>query len=44
MPRKYQKTRDLLPQIKEMIGSGMSQKEIEKVLGLEGDRPIHNLI
>ena len=44
MPRKYQKTRDLLPEIKEMIGTGMSQKEIEEVLGLEGDRPVHNLL
>lgn len=44
MPRKYQKTRDLLPEIEEMIGSGMSQKEVEEVLGLEGDRPVHNLL
>ena len=44
MPRKYQKTRDLLPQIKEMIETGMSQKEIEKVLGLGGERPVHNLL
>lgn len=27
-----------------MIGTGMTQKEIEEVLGLEGDRPIHNLL
>ena len=44
MRRRYQKTRDLLPEIKEMIGTGMSQREIEKVLGLEGDRPVHNLL
>jgi len=44
MPRKYQKTKDLLPGIEEMIGTGMSQREIEEVLGLEGDRPVHNLL
>jgi predicted DNA-binding ArsR family transcriptional regulator len=44
MPRKYQKTKDLLPEIEEMIGTGMSQREIEEVLGLEGDRPVHNLL
>lgn len=44
MPRRYQKTRDLLPKIEEMIGTGMSQREIEEVLGLEGDRPVHNLL
>jgi len=44
MPRKYQKAKDLLPEIEEMIGTGMSQREIEEVLGLEGDRPVHNLL
>lgn len=44
MPRKYQKTRELIPQIQEMIGTGMSHKEIEKLLGLEGERPVHNLL
>ena len=42
--RRYQKTKELLPKIEEMLASGMSQKEIEKSLGLEGDRPIHNLL
>ena len=44
MPRKYQHTKDLLPQIKEMLGQGMTQKQIEDKLGLTGDRPIHNLL
>ncbi len=44
MPRKYQHMQLILPQIKEMLQQGMTQKEIEKVLGLTGDRPIHNLL
>jgi hypothetical protein len=44
MPRRYQKTRKLLPIIKEKIKEGWTQKEIEKELGLEGDRPIHGLL
>ena len=44
MPRKYQHTLELLPQIKEMLGQGKTQKEIEKELGLTGDRPVHNLL
>ena len=44
MPRKYQHTKDLLPQIKEMLGQGMTQKQIEDKLGLTGDRPIHNFL
>ena len=44
MPRKYQHTQKLLPQIKEMLSQGMTQKEIEKILGLIGDRPVHNLL
>ena len=34
----------LLPQIKEMLEKGMSHREIEKRLGLSGDRPVHNLL
>jgi hypothetical protein len=34
----------LLPVIEGMIADGMSHREIEKELGLEGDRPIHNLL
>ena len=44
MPRKYQQTMELLPQIKQMLADGMTQKEVEKALGLTGDRPIHNLL
>ena len=44
MSRKYQHTQKLLPQIKEMLSQGMTQKEIEKILGLTGDRPVHNLL
>ena len=44
MARKYQHTMALLPQIKEMQAQGMTQKQIENVLGLTGDRPIHHLL
>ena len=44
MPRKYQHTQKLLPQIKEMLNQGMTQKEIEKILELTGDRSVHNLL
>ena len=44
MPRKYQHTQKLLPQIKEMLSQGMTQREIEEILGLTGDRPVHNLL
>ena len=44
MPRKYQHTMELLPQIKEMLKNGMTQKEVEEEIGLTGDRPIHNLL
>lgn len=44
MARKYQHTMALLPQIKEMLAQGMTQKQIENVLGLTGDRPIHHLL
>ena len=42
--RKYTKIQKLLPVIEGMIASGMSHREIEMELGLEGDRPIHNLL
>ena len=35
---------ELLPQIKEMLAEGMTQKEVEQALGLTGDRPIHELL
>lgn len=44
MSRQYQHTQILLPQIKEMLEKGMSHREIEKRLGLSGDRSIHNLL
>ena len=44
MPRKYQHTQELLPQIKKMLEQGLTQKQIEDKLGLTGDRPIHNLL
>ena len=42
--RKYTKMQVLLPTIERMIAAGMSHREIEAELGLEGDRPIHNLL
>ena len=44
MARKYQHVQELLPQIKEMLASGMTQPEVEKALGLTGDRPVHTLL
>ena len=44
MARKYQHVQEMLPQIKEMLASGMTQSEVEKALGLTGDRPVHNLL
>ena len=44
MSRKYQHTMKLLPQIKGMLASGMTQKEVEDALGLTGNRPIHELL
>jgi len=44
MARKHQHTMELLPQIEEMLNSGMTQKEAENVLGLTGVRPIHHLL
>ena len=44
MARRYQKVQKLLPEIKRMLESGMSQGEVAERLGLEGDRPIHDLL
>ena len=44
MARKYQHTQQLLPQIKEMLEQGMTQKEVEEALGLTGYRPVHALL
>ncbi len=40
MSRKYQHTQELLPQIKEMLAAGMTQKEVENALELTGYRPV----
>ena len=42
--RRYTKIQVLLPTIERMIEAGMSHKAIEEELGLEGDRPVHNLL
>ena len=42
--RRYTKIQQLMPVIEEMITAGMSHREIEDALGLEGDRPVHNLL
>ena len=35
---------EMLPEIKGLLESGMTQKEIENRLGLTGYRPIHELL
>ena len=42
--RRYTNMVALLPIIESMLASGMTHKQIEEELGLEGDRPIHNLL
>ena len=42
--RRYTHIQELLPVINAMIAQGKSHREIEEVLGLTGDRPIHNLL
>ena len=42
--RRYTNMVAMLPVIKAMLAAGMSHREIENELGLEGDRPIHNLL
>ena len=37
MPRKYQHTMELLPEIKEMLANGMTQREVKEKLGLTGE-------
>ena len=44
MARRYQKTQMLLPEIRQMLESGRSQREVAERLGLEEDRPIHDLL
>ena len=42
--RRYTKMQVLLPTIERMIEAGMRHREIEQELGLEEDRPVHNLL
>ena len=42
--RRYTKIQALLPIIEAKLAEGQSQREIEREVGLEGDRPIHNLL
>ncbi len=42
--RRYRKIEMLLPEIEGMLAAGKSHKEIEAYFGLEGDRPVHNLL
>ena len=42
--RRYTNMVAILPVIEAMLAAGMSHREIENELGLEGDRPIHNLL
>ena len=42
--RRYTNMQVLLPTIEKMLESGKSHREIEAELGLEGDRPVHNLL
>lgn len=42
--RKYTNLKVLLPEIKAMIATGKSHREIEEYFGLTGERPIHHLL
>ena len=44
MSRRYQKVQELLPQIKQMLDQGMSQREVAESLGLKGEQPVHDLL
>ena len=44
MARRYQKMQGMLPEIKQMLKKGKSQREVAEILGLEGDRPVHDLL
>ena len=44
MSRQYQKKQHLLDQIRQMLASGMTQREVEEELGLTGYRPVHELL
>ncbi len=42
--RKYTHIQELVPEIKSMLASGMTQREVEQRLGLTGVRPVHELL
>ena len=42
--RKYTHMQHLLPEIHAMLAEGKTQREIEQLLGLTGDRPVHSLL
>jgi len=42
--RKYTHIKMLLPEIKQMMSEGKSQREIEKYFNLTGEKPIHHLL
>jgi len=42
--KRYTHIQELLPVIHAMIANGKSHREIEEILGLTGDRPVHNLL
>ena len=44
MPRTYQHVQPLQKEVKEMLGQGMTQKEVAQALGLTGERPVHRLL
>ena len=44
MARRYQKIQVLLPQIQQMLEDGMTHREVAEALGLEGYRPVHELL
>ena len=44
MGRKNREMQKLLPKIQEMLNRGMTQKEVERELGLTGYRPVHELL
>ncbi len=42
--QKYTHMQLLLPEIKRLMAEGKSHTQIERMLGLEGERPIHHLL
>ena len=42
--RRYTNMQVLLPTVEKMLESGMRHREIEAEPGLEGDRPVHDLL